>query len=85
LIPLLNSLRFFLDSPVKLLLLAQELHRHLRKSRERVREREGLPSLEKGGAQKEAANSTIDTIRRRKNLIHPTVHIKRVIIDSSDL
>jgi hypothetical protein len=84
LIPLLNSLRFFLDSPVKLLLLAQELHRHLRKSRERVREREGLPSLEKGGAQKEAANNTIDTIRR-KNLIHPTVHIKRVIIDSSDL
>jgi hypothetical protein len=41
--------------------------------------------IENGGAQEEAENSTIDIIRRRKNLIHPTVHIKRVIIDSSDL
>jgi hypothetical protein len=66
-------------------LLAQELHRHLRKSRERERDKEGLPSIENGGAQEEAENNTIDTIRRRKNLIHPTVHIKRVVIDSSDL
>jgi hypothetical protein len=66
-----------------LLLLAQELHRHLRKSGER--EKEGLPSIENGGTQEKAENITIDTIRRRKNLIHPMVHIKRLIIDSSDL
>jgi hypothetical protein len=49
----------------RLLLLAQELHRHLRKSRERERDKEGLPSIENGGAQEEAENNTIDTIRRR--------------------
>jgi hypothetical protein len=47
-----------------LLLLAQELHRHLRKSRER--DKEGLPLIENGGAQEEAENNTIYTIRRRK-------------------
>jgi hypothetical protein len=51
----------------------------------REREKEGLPSIENGGTQEEAENITIDTIRRRKNLIHPMVHIKRLIIDSSDL
>jgi hypothetical protein len=36
-----------------LVMLAQELHRHLRKSRESDKER--LPSLETNGAQEEAA------------------------------
>jgi hypothetical protein len=65
---------------------AQELHRHLRnnresdrereKERERERERERLPSLEKGGTQEGPANTTTDTIRRRKNQIHPMIHNK---------
>jgi hypothetical protein len=41
--------------------------------------------IENGGAQEEAENSNINTIRRREKLIYPMIHIKRVIIDSSDL
>jgi hypothetical protein len=41
---------------------------------------------DRGGAQrKNDGNGTIDRIRRRNNLIHPTTHIKQVTIHSSDL